>query len=90
MRSVPTAKQNGDVMQSKSRIIFLGHLDPLIGTYRTDAPTTYCVKVQVAVALAVSLDMSGETLDVSAAFLSGMPIERSIHVRVLSNGLQRC
>ena len=31
--------------------------------------------------------MSSETLDVSVAILSRMPLERSIHVRALSDGL---
>ena len=43
------------------------HLDSPIGTYRTDAPTTSSVAVHVAVTLALSLDMSSETLDVIAA-----------------------
>ena len=31
--------------------------------------------------------MSGDTFDVSASFLSGMPIDRSIHIHTLSCGL---
>ena len=68
-------------MQPKSSITIPGHLDPQFGTYQTDAPTTSWVAVQVAVTLAASLGMFGETLDGSAASLSGMPLGSPIHVK---------
>ena len=85
MRFVRTAKDNGEVIQPKSRIS--AHLDPQVGrTYRADAATTSWVATQVSVTLAASAGMSGETLDVSASFLSGMPLEKWILVRAPSNG----
>ena len=45
-KAVRTAKQNGDVLQPKSRVSVRGDLDPQIGTYRTDAPTTSWVAVE--------------------------------------------
>ena len=38
MRCVRTAKRDVDSVQPKSRLIIPGHEDPLMGTYRTDAP----------------------------------------------------
>ena len=45
------------------------------------------VAVQVAVTIAVNLNMLGETLDVSAAVLLGLPIERSMDIRAPSCGM---
>ena len=82
-----TTNRNGDSVQPQSRLIIPGHLDPQIGTYRTDAPATSLVAVQSAVMFAVSLSLSSETCDVSPAFLSGMPIYGSSRVRAPSCGL---
>ena len=61
-------KPNGEVIHPKIGMITAGHLDPQIGTYRTDAPTTSWVAVQVAVTLAASMSVFRDTFDVSAAF----------------------
>ena len=53
MRYARHAKRNGDSVQPQSRLIIPGHLDPQIGTYRTDPPTTSLVAVQSVVAIAV-------------------------------------
>ena len=67
---------NEDSVQPESRVIIPGHLDPQIGTYRTDAPTTSWVAVQIAVTIAASLNMPGETVYLSVLpSLSGMPVE---------------
>ena len=75
MRYVRTEKRNGDNVLPKSPLIIPGHLDP------ANAATTSWAAVQIAVTIAVSLHMSLETLDASAAILSGMPTDRSIHIR---------
>ena len=62
-------------MQPTGRIVIPGHLDPLFGTDATDAPTASWVAVQVAVTLAESLQLSGETCDVSATILSGRVLQ---------------
>ena len=76
MRFVRSAKRNEDSLQPKSRWIIPGHLDPLIRKYRTDAPRTPWVAVQIAVTIAVRLNMSGETFHVSSAFQTGMLMDR--------------
>ena len=80
MRHVRTARRKVDSVQPKGRLIIPGHLDPQIGTWRTDASTTSWVSVQIAVTISASLNISGETIDVSAALLSRMPIDRSTHI----------
>ena len=87
VRHVRIAKRNGDSVQPKSRLTIPGHLDPHFRTNRPDAPRTSWVAVQTAVTIAVSLNMFWETLDVSAGFLSGMPIDRSSHIQAPSCGL---
>ena len=42
----------------KSRIIFLGRLDPQVETYRTDAPMTSWVAVLIAATTAVNMGWS--------------------------------
>ena len=69
--AVGTAEQNGDALQPKSRVSVPGDLDPQIGSYRTDAPTTSWVAAETR-----SKFGSGETFDVGAAFQLGMPLEK--------------
>ena len=78
-------KHNGEVIQPKSRTIILDRLDPQVGTYRTDAPSTSWVAVQIEACC--DLGMSGESFDVGAAFLSGTPLDKSVHVRAPNDGL---
>ena len=73
-----------DSVQPKSRIIIPGHLGPQTKTNRKDASM---VVVQIALAIAVSVYMGGETFDASAAFLSGLPRDRIVHVRAPQVGL---
>ena len=79
--SAHSKKKNGDSVQPKRRLIIPGHLVPQIGTCRTDAPTTSWVAEQIAETITVSLNMFGETCYVSDDFLSGMPMDGSIHIR---------
>ena len=81
IRYVRTARQDGDSAQSKSGRIIPRHLNPQSGTYWTDALTTSWVAVLMEVTLAVRPSMPREAVDASAAFLSGMPLDRSIHIR---------
>ena len=55
MRHVRTNKgmDNYD-LQAKSRMTIPGHLDPQIGLYRTDAPTTTCLAVFIICILAIT------------------------------------
>ena len=57
-------------------------MDPQIGTYRTDA------LIEVAVTIAVSLYMAAKTFDVCATRLSGMSIDRSMHIRPPTLGVR--
>ena len=61
IRYVGKAKQSGDMMQPKSSIRIPGHLDPQIGIYLTDAPSTPWFAVHVAATLVASLGVSGDT-----------------------------
>ena len=56
IRYVRTAKLNGNSVQPKCRLIFLGHLDRQLGTCRTDGPTTSWDAGQIGVS--VTLNMS--------------------------------
>ena len=42
------------VLKAKSRMVIPGHLDPHLGEYRSDAPTTAWVAVQMAKCIATS------------------------------------
>ena len=79
MRYERTATRNGDNVHPTTRWI-VGRLDRQIGAYKTCAPTTSWVAVQIVVTTAVSQNMFREAFDVNAAFLSEMPIEKSIHI----------
>ena len=78
MRYGRNANQSGEVMQPKVSIIIPGHLGLQIGTYRTDARTTSCVAVQVAVTLAAGCVRH---------CVSGVPPDMSIHDRAPSTAL---
>ena len=56
LRYVHAAQRTG----GESRLIILGHLDPQVETYRTDAPTTSWVAVQITVTIAGSMHVSNE------------------------------
>ena len=81
MRCVRAAKWSGETVLPKSRLIIPRHMDPQIGTYRTDALNNSWPAMEVAVTIALSLHMPAETFDVCATRLSGMSIDRSMDIR---------
>ena len=72
---------------AKSRLIIPGHLDPEIGTYRTDSPTANAMTTRLVKAVCASRDWGAYAFDVSTAFLSGKETEREIYVRAPPSGL---
>ena len=48
------AKWSGETVQPKSRLMIPRHMDPQIGTYRTDALNNSWPAMEVAVTIAVS------------------------------------
>jgi len=76
-----------EILAAKSRLILLGHLDPQIGLYRTDAPTTSALAVYVAAAIAMAYGWIGEVFDVMTAFLTGKELTREVYARAPREGL---
>ena len=74
-------------LKAKSRLIVPGHLDPQLGSFRTDSPTTSPLAICLCVTVAVSRRWIGTTFDVSAAFLSGKATERKVYIRGPKDGL---
>ena len=77
MRHVRTSRRTSNSVEPKSQLSIPGHLDLQGGTYRTDVPTTFRVAVQIAVSITPSSTFFDRSIDVSAAFLSGEPIDIS-------------
>ena len=71
----------------KSRIVIPGHLDPHLGSFRSDAPTTLWVAVQMSKCIAASKRWLATVFDVTTAFLSGKEIQRKVVVRGPPDGL---
>ena len=76
-----------DLLLAKSRLIVPGHLDPQLGEFRTDAPTTTPVAIRLLITTAVSLKWGGKVFDVRTAFLSGNAQERELYARAPRDGL---
>ena len=72
---------------AKSRLIIPGHLDPEIGTYRTDSPTAASMTTRLVKQLAASRGYDIYSFDVTTAFLSGKATDREIYVRAPPDGL---
>ena len=72
---------------AKSRIVIPGHLDPGLGEFRTDSPTTTPAAVRILKTLAVSRRWKVYVFDVSTAFLSGKATEREVYIRGPEDGL---
>ena len=72
---------------AKSRIVAPGHEDPGLGEFRTDAPTTDPLAVNLTKTVAVSLQWEVWIFDVETAFLSGKETDREIYVRAPKEGL---
>eukprot|EP00439_Symbiodinium_sp_Y106_P070485 s391_g12.t1 len=66
---------------AKSRIVLPGHLDPDVGSLRTDAPTTQMAAVRMATSIGLSRGWKFLLFDVSTAFLSGKEVNRDLFVR---------
>ncbi len=63
------------------------HLNPKIGNYRTDAPAKSWLVVLAMVTVALSTGVAGFAFDVTAAFLSGIPIKPERLCRTLKGAL---
>jgi hypothetical protein len=88
MRFVRTNKsKQPEELIAKSRLIIPGHMDPQLGLYRTDAPTTSGLAVMVVATLAAGRGWYLRFFDVSTAFLSGKEIGRTVYVRRPVDGL---
>ena len=87
IRQVRVNRGKTDDIEANSRLVILGHLDPQIGLFRTDAPTTSPLAVLVCATIAMSLDWSFEVFDIMTAFLSGMRMGRELYVRAPTEGL---
>ena len=72
---------------AKSRLVVPGHLDPEIGSFRTDAPTTNGVATKIAKSIAAMRGWSIWSFDVTTAFLSGEATSRQIFVKAPPEGL---
>ena len=86
MVRVNKGKDEGD-LQPKSPLVIPGHLDPELGGYRTDSPTTSPIAVRLLKTLCVSENWVGWVFDVSTAFLSGKQTERVVYVKAPPEGL---
>ena len=74
----------------KSRIVIPGHLDPHLGSFRSDAPTVPWVTVQLAKMVGVNKGWCFLIFDVSTAFLSGKEVERDLVIKAPIDGLPAC
>ena len=89
MRVVRTNKAREKLapLVAKSRLIIPGHLDPEIGSYRTDSPTAATVTTRLVKQVAAARGYDLWSFDVSTAFLSGKATSREIYVRAPPTGL---
>ena len=78
------------ILRAKSRMVIPGHLGPHLGEYRSDAPTTAWVAVQMAKCIAANRSWSASSFDVSAAFLSGKEVRREVYIHAPMDGLPAC
>ena len=78
------------ILRAKSRMVIPGHLDPHLGEYRSDAPTTAWVAVQMAKCIATNRGWMASSFDVSTAFLSGKEVKREVYIRAPLDGLPAC
>ena len=80
------------LLVAKSRLIIPGHLDPEIGTYRTDSPTAATMTTRLTRLVKILAAPRGYhiySFDVSTAFLSGKATEREIYLRAPTTRLPR-
>eukprot|EP00435_Cladocopium_sp_Y103_P070035 s255_g34.t1 len=76
--------------QPKSRIVIPGHLDPHLGSFRSDAPTVPWVTVQLAKMVGVNKGWCFLIFDVTTAFLSGKEVDRDLLIKAPLDGLPAC
>jgi hypothetical protein len=74
---------------AKSRLVVPGHVDPELGDFRTDAPTTQPTAIALASTIAASMGWTAWVFDVAAAFLSGKETEREVFIRAPKEGLPK-
>ena len=74
-------------LQAKSRLVVPGHLDPGLGEYRSDSPTTSPTAVRMIKTICVTQRWKAYVFDVSTAFLSGKHTQRQVFVRAPPEGL---
>ena len=72
---------------AKSRLVIPGHLDPQLGSFRSDSPTVSLQGVRLAKTLSQHRKWECESFDVTTAFLSGESTTRKIHVKAPEGGL---
>ena len=78
------------ILQAKSRMVIPGHLDPDLGTYRSDAPTCPWVIVQMAKSICALKGWKATIFDITTAFLSGKEVERIVYMRAPVDRLPPC
>ena len=71
-------------------MVIPGHLDPHLGSYRADAPTTMWTAVQLAKTIAATRKWEASCFDVTTAFLSGKEVSREVYIRPPPEGLPAC
>jgi hypothetical protein len=69
----------------KARLVVQGNLDQGVQETPSDSPTVDRHSVKLALSVAASLKWKVRTMDVSAAFLQGKPIDRVVHVEPRRN-----
>lgn len=79
--------KNPKELQPKSRLVVPGHLDPGLGEYRSDSPTTTPTAVRMIKTICVSPEWDAFVFDVSTAFLSGKNTNRMVFVKAPPEGL---
>ena len=81
-RVVRTNKgQPGQELQARSRIVVPGHLDQDLGEFRSDAPTAPQMGLFMVLTMSATFRWKLSAFDVEAAFLNGVPLERTLYVR---------
>ena len=75
------------VLQAKSRVVIPGHMDPGLGEYRSDSPTTTPTAIRLMKSISVTCQWVCYAFDVATAFLSGKHTSRLVYVRAPPDGL---
>ena len=89
LRMVRVNRTGGTLLPlvAKSRLVVPGHLDPGLGMFRTDAPTTSLTATRLVKAVGAGRGWHAWSFDVTTAFLSGDHTEREIFVKAPPEGL---